>query len=215
MTGTPGAPRLYLITDRQATLGRPLVEVVEQALLGARGRGREVAVQLREKDLGGRALLELARELRRVTAAAGAHLYVNDRVDVALAAEADGVHLGGRSLSIADVRAVAPGLRIGISTHDRSEVEAAAAAGADFAVFGPVFATRSKPGGLPTGLGPLKEVTALGLPVLALGGVDEKNARVCIVAGASGVACIQSVMAATKIDKAVSSLLACVGAIET
>jgi thiamine-phosphate pyrophosphorylase len=206
-------PRLYIITDRHATGGRPLVEVVASALEGARGRA-DVAVQLREKDLGGRALWELARALRAVTAAAGVQLYVNDRVDVALAAGADGVHLGGRSLAVADVRAVALRLRIGVSTHTRAEVEEAAAAGADFAVFGPVFETPSKPG-FHTGLSTLKEVTALGLPVLALGGIDEKNAQQCIVAGAFGVAGIRSVMAATKLPETVSSLLACVGGIQT
>lgn len=207
-------PRLYLITDRHATGGRSLPDVVAAAVEGARGREQDLAVQLREKDLGGRALLELARALRAVTAAAGVRLYINDRVDVALAVGADGVHLGGRSLAVPDVRALAPTLSIAVSTHTRAEVEAAAAARADFAVFGPVFATPSKPG-FHTGVGPLKEVVALGVPVLALGGVDAENARSCILAGASGVACIRSVMATTKIDKAVSSLLACVEAIQT
>jgi thiamine-phosphate pyrophosphorylase len=205
-------PRLYLITDRTATGGRPLEQVVAEALAGAGPRAPEVAVQLREKDLEGGPLLALARSLRVVTARAGAQLYVNDRVDVALAAGADGVHLGGRSLAPADVRALAPRLRIGLSTHDRSEVERAAAARVDFVVFGPVFETPSKPG-IFTGVDQLGQVAALGVPVLALGGIDEKNAYQCILAGASGVACIRSVMSPTKIDKAVSSLLACVGAI--
>jgi thiamine-phosphate pyrophosphorylase len=161
-----------------------------------------------------RPLLELARALRALTAAAGAQLFVNDRVDVALAAGADGVHLGGRSLAPAEVRALAPGLRIGVSTHSAAEVQRAAAAGADFVVFGPVFATPSKPG-IFTGLDQLEQVCALGVPVLALGGIDEKNAHECILSGASGVACIRSVMSATKIDKSVSSLLACVGAIHS
>jgi thiamine-phosphate pyrophosphorylase len=207
-------PRLYLITDRNATGGRPLVQVVASALEGARGRGGEVAVQLREKDLQGRALWELARDLRAVTADAGAQLYINDRVDVALAVGADGVHLGGRSLAIADVRALAPRLLIGVSTHTPAEVQAASAAGADFAVFGPVFATPSKPG-FHTGLGTLKEACAYDLPVLALGGIDTRNARECIVAGAFGVAGIRFVMATTKLPETVSSLLAYVAAIET
>jgi thiamine-phosphate pyrophosphorylase len=207
-------PRLYLITDRAATNGRPLDQVVAAALAGAGDRAGEVAVQLREKDLEARELLELARSLRAVTAAAGAQLFINDRVDVALAANADGVHLGGRSLAPADVRTLAPRLRIGVSTHTRAEVERAAAAGADFVVFGPVFATPSKPGFF-VGLDRLVQVVALGVPVLALGGIDEKNAYQCILAGASGVACIRSVMSTTKIDKAVSSLLAYVGAVHS
>ena len=207
-------PRLYLITDRAATGGRPLTQVVAEALAGAGEQASEVAVQLREKDMEARPLLELARALRALTAAAGAQLFVNDRVDVALAAGADGVHLGGRSLAPAEVRALAPGLRIGVSTHSAAEVQRAAAAGADFVVFGPVFATPSKPG-IFTGLDQLEQVCHLDVPVLALGGIDEKNAHECILAGASGVACIRSVMSATKIDKSVSSLLACVGAIHS
>jgi thiamine-phosphate pyrophosphorylase len=208
------APRLYLITDRTLTGGRPLERVVAEALAGAGARAAEVAVQLREKDLEGRDLLALARSLRRVTADAGAQLYINDRVDVALAANADGVHLGGRSLAPADVRSLAPHLRIGVSTHRPEEVARAAAARADFVVFGPVFATPSKPG-IFVGVDQLAQVTALGVPVLSLGGIDEKNVYLCILAGASGVAVIRSVMAATKIDKAVSSLLACVGGIQS
>jgi thiamine-phosphate pyrophosphorylase len=213
MTSPLVAPRLYIITDRQATGGRALVDVVAAALAGARGR-RDVAVQVREKDLGGRALLELTRALRAVTAAAGAQLFVNDRVDVALAAGADGVHLGGSSLSIADVRAVAPQLRVAVSTHTRDEVAAAAQARADFVVFGPVFATPSKPNFV-VGLAQLAQVVALGIPVVALGGIDEKNAHSCTIVGASGVACIRSVMGTTKLPETVSKLLACVDGVQT
>jgi thiamine-phosphate pyrophosphorylase len=208
------APRLYVITDRKATGGRDLIEVVAAALEGARGAGHHVAVQLREKDLGGRALLELARALRAVTAAAGAQLYVNDRVDVALAARADGVHLGWQSLSPADVRALAPGLRIGVSTHTRAEVEVAAAARADFVVFGPIWEMPNKPVRA-TGIAQLEQVVALGVPVLALGGITPENAHLCINAGAAGLACIRSVISTTKIAETVSSLLACVEAIHS
>jgi thiamine-phosphate pyrophosphorylase len=202
-------PRLYLITDRRATPGgRPLVEVVEEALQGARGSPHRVAVQLREKDLAGRDLLILARALRRVTAAAGAWLFVNDRIDVALAAGADGVHLGGGSLSPADVRAIAPRLAIGISTHHEAEVAAAAAAGVDFVVFGPIWQTPGKPGP-PTGLPALARVCGLGVPVIALGGIHPDNAQTCLEIGAAGVACIRSVIAATNSAARVSAFLAC------
>jgi thiamine-phosphate pyrophosphorylase len=210
----PRAPRLYIITDRQATGGRALVDVVAQALVGARGRERDVAVQVREKDLDGRALLELSRALRAVTAAVGAQLYINDRVDVAIAAGADGVHLGGRSLSPGEVRAIAPHLRIAVSTHSPKEVMAAAAAQVDFVVFGPVFATPSKPDFV-VGLAQLQRVIALGVPVIALGGIDVQNAHSCTIVGASGVACIRSVMGNTKIPQTVSSLLALVDGVQT
>jgi thiamine-phosphate pyrophosphorylase len=210
----PRAPRLYIITDRHATGGRTLVDVVAQALAGARGRERDVAVQVREKDLDARALLELSRALRAVTAPVGAQLYVNDRVDVAVAAGADGVHLGGRSLSPDDVRAIAPHLRIAVSTHTPKEVAAAAAARVDFVVFGPVFATPSKPHFV-VGLAQLERVIALGVPVIALGGIDAQNAHDCTIAGAAGVACIRSVMGTTKIPQTVSSLLAYVDGVQT
>ena len=123
------APRLYLITDRKATGGRPLVEVVAAALAGIAGSGLDpgdVAVQLREKDLDGRALTDLGRALRATTAAAGVRLFVNDRIDVALAVGADGVHLGGTSLVPAEARALAPALAIAVSTHGLADVRAAA-----------------------------------------------------------------------------------------
>lgn len=211
----PAAPRLYIITDRKATAGgRPLVEVVAAALEGARGAGDRVAVQLREKDLDASSLINLARNLRAITAAAGVRLFINDRVDVALAVGADGVHLGVQSLLPADVRAIAPHLRIGVSTHSRAEVQAAADARADFVVFGPVWATPSKPDRI-MGLDQLAQVSALGVPVLALGGIDVANARPCIRAGAVGVACIRSVISTTKLPETVSSLLACVEGIHS
>ena len=102
----------------------------------------DVAVQLREKDLPGRALVELARALRELTAAAGVAFYVNDRIDIALAVGADGVHLGGASLSPAEARAIAPGLAIGVSAHRIADLRATAPA--SFAVFGPIRDTPSK-----------------------------------------------------------------------
>ena len=190
------APRLYIITDRHATGGRPLADVVAAALSAAVPRG-EIAVQLREKDLEGGALTALARELRAVTAAAGAALYVNDRADVALAVGADGVHLGGGALAPADVARIAPDLPVAISAHAPADVAGARAAGVRFAVFGPVFETPSKAAyGSPLGLEPLRAAVASGLPLLALGGVSPARARECLAAGARGVACIRAVMGA-------------------
>ena len=154
----PGrAPLLYLITDRHATGGRPLPDVVAAALRGIGGAvaPAQVAVQLREKDLSGRALTELARALRAVTAAAGVALYVNDRVDVALAVRADGVHLGGTSLDAAGAAAIAGRLAIGVSVHAAAEVAALRAARIAFALLGPIHDTPSKRRyGPPLGLAP-------------------------------------------------------------
>jgi thiamine-phosphate pyrophosphorylase len=196
------APRLYLITDRRATGGRPLGAVVAAALAGAeRFRlpdGRlPVAVQLREKDLPARELLALAGVLRAVTAAARAELFVNDRLDVAVACRADGVHVPASGLPPEEARRLAPRLRVAVSTHDPAEVARARAAGADFAVFGPVFETPSKRAfGPARGLEALRAAAARGLPVLALGGVTPERADTCRAAGASGVSCIRAVLGA-------------------
>jgi len=207
-----GAPHLYIITDRHATLGRPLPAVIAQALAGAeRGirAGARVAVQLREKDLEGRALLEFARALRRLTADAGASLFINDRVDVALAVGADGVHLGGRSLSPADVATVAPSLAVAVSIH--SPVEAAEARrnfNVRFAVYGPVYPTPNK--SPPTGIDGTTGLSAAaghGLPLLALGSVDAGSVPECRTAGAVGVACIRAVVSATNPDEAVARII--------
>jgi thiamine-phosphate pyrophosphorylase len=207
----PGAvPRLYLITDRHATASRPLVEVVRAALAGVPAGARAaVAVQLRERDLEGRALLELARELREVTWAAGVALYVNDRVDVALAVGADGVHLGGRSLAPRDVARIAPELAVAVSTHARADVLVARAApNVRFAVFGPVWDTPSKRAyGTPVGLAALRDAAAVGLPLVALGGITAERVGECLSAGAAGVACIRAVLGAEAPEIVVRTLL--------
>jgi thiamine-phosphate pyrophosphorylase len=197
------APILYLITDRRATAGRPLDVVVARALAGAADAGASpgtVAVQLREKDLDARALLDLARPLRAITQAHAAAFYVNDRVDVALAAGADGVHLGGTSMRPADVASIAPSLGTAVSAHAAADL----AQGADstnlrFAVLGPIFETPSKRSyGAPLGLGVLAATcsTVARVPVLAIGGVTVENARACVDAGATGIACIRAVLTA-------------------
>jgi len=215
LAGVARAPALYIITDRRATAGRALGDVIARALEGvarAGAPGAAVAVQLREKDLDGGALLSLARELRRITAAAGAALYVNDRVDVALAAGADGVHLGGTSLSPSEVARIAPGLAVAVSAHSVAElaarvgsslagshVDANAAANAKirFAVVGPIFDTPSKRKfGEPVGLKVLTEALRFPVPILALGGVTPENAASCLTDGARGVACIRAILEA-------------------
>jgi thiamine-phosphate pyrophosphorylase len=195
-------PRLLIITDRRATGGRSLVEVVRAALRGVDGAGlapAEVAVQLREKDLPGRALVELARPLRAVTAAAGVALYVNDRVDVALAVDADGVHLGGGALGVADAARIAPHLSLAVSTHGLPDLAAARDAGGArlaFAVFGPIGDTPSKrPYGPPLGLAALAAAAQLGVPLIAVGGVKPRGVPDLLRAGARGVACIRAIMA--------------------
>ena len=196
---SPAPPRLYLVTDRHATGGRPLAAVIEAALRGIAGSGlapEEVAVQLRDKDLSGRALTELARALRDKTAAAGVRLFVNDRIDVALSVGADGVHLGGASLSPADAQAIAPALAIAISAHQIDDLRAAVGQAA-FAVFGPIYDTPSKRRyGPPVGLAALEAAAGVGLPLIAIGGIDPGHTGDVRRSGAYGLACIRAVMAA-------------------
>jgi thiamine-phosphate pyrophosphorylase len=156
-------------------------------------------VQIREKDLSGRELLGLAREA--VAAAGGARVIVNDRLDVALAAGAAGVHLGRESLGARDVLRWCRGggenapadFLVGVSCHRLEEALEAESADVSYIFFGPVFDTPSKRGmGEPQGVTRLGEICrALKIPVLAIGGVSEENAGECIRAGAAGIAAIR------------------------
>jgi thiamine-phosphate pyrophosphorylase len=197
--------RVYLVTDRRQTRGRPLAALIGQALRGGIG-----AVQLREHDLETGALLELARELRALTARHQALLLINDRIDVALACQADGVHLPADSFAIEDARTLlGPERLIGVSTHHPREVAAAAARGADFAVFGPVFDTPSKKSyGPPVGLSRLEEAARTSsFPVLGIGGITRERTAAVMRAGAAGVAVIRAVLEADDPTLAAQSLL--------
>ena len=153
-----------------------------------------VAVQLRARGATGRELLDMARALRIVVAEAGQLLLVNDRVDVVVAAGADGVHLPAAGIPPGDARwMVGEGRLVVVSCHSAADVIRAKAAGADFATFGPVFDTPSKREyGPSVGLGSLREASLLGLPLVGLGGVDVSNASEVVAAGAHGVAAIRA-----------------------
>lgn len=178
----------YYITDGRGRQPRDawLLERIEQAAAA----GVDF-IQLREKDLSARAQFELARaarqRLRRFTAT---RLLVNDRLDIALAAGAHGVHLPASGLRPLAARRLAPAnFLIALSCHAADEI--AASAGADFIVFGPVFATPSKPGAPPQGLAALADACKAPLPVLALGGITGERIAACLAAGAAGVAAIR------------------------
>jgi thiamine-phosphate pyrophosphorylase len=217
----PGGCLLYYITDRKAFPGnelerrrRLLEKIAEAALSGID------YIQLREKDLSPRELESLSREAagaihdarklapapRPLTPA----LLINSRTDIALAVGADGVHLRSDDVSPQEVRqmwesaAVFPTLRkarrvgqpetspvIGVSCHSPAEVAQAAANGADFAIFAPVFEKKDAPGAQPSGLPQLEQACGANLPVLALGGVTLDNARSCLDAGSAGIAAIR------------------------
>jgi len=162
-------------------------------------------VQIREKDLAGRELLALALAAVRAAATRAAFVFVNDRLDVALAVGAAGVHLGGESLRAQDVVRwcrdgnAPPGFRVGVSCHSIEDTREAERAGAAYAFFGPIFDTPAKRKfGAPQGIAKLAEAcSAVRIPVIAIGGVDAGNGVECIRAGAAGIAAIRMFQEAT------------------
>jgi thiamine-phosphate pyrophosphorylase len=186
--------RLCLVTDRTQVPGRDLVDLVRDCLAAGLP-----AVQVREKDLGAADLAALCRRLREPTREHGALLIVNDRADVALAVGADGVQRTHTSLPVADLRILADKrLRIGASVHSLDDARAAAADGADWIVFGPVYDTPSKRRfGAPQGLAALARVAeSVPVPVVAIGGITPERVGEVRRAGATGVAVITALLRA-------------------
>ena len=184
-------PPLYAILDPEQTRGRP-AERVLAALLEA---GVSI-LQLRVKSLPPVDFLELAKQARAVTRAHGCKLIINDRVDIALACGADGVHLGQDDLPLRAGRKLMGQKIIGISTHDLDQARAAERAGADYIGFGPMFGTRTKATGYEA-RGPemLQQIRrAVTLPIVAIGGITEANVQEVWQAGADSVAIIGDVL---------------------
>jgi thiamine-phosphate pyrophosphorylase len=212
---------LYYITDRsqfpgdEATRRGRLLENIAEAV-----RCGVDYIQLREKDLSTRELEMLAgevmarvHELRTGNSKPGTGLLINSRTDIALACDADGVHLRSEDISPAEVRRIwtqfGAGTRarvtIGVSCHTPSEVADAAARGADFALFGPIFEKKAAPDTRPVGLDALRQACRQKIPVLALGGITTENAGICIREGVAGIAGIR-LFQENKIGKAVREL---------
>ncbi|HEX8394878.1 MAG TPA: thiamine phosphate synthase [Longimicrobium sp.] len=196
--------RLIVVTDPDCG-GRDLVDVVRAAL-----RGGAPAIQLRIKDADAGPMADAARALLAETRRAGALLFINDRVDVALAVGADGAHVGQSDLAAADVRRIAPpGFLLGVSAESEALALAAQADGADYVGVGPVYATGSKAdAGPPVGLERIASISAaLRIPVVGIGGIAAGNAAPVIRAGAAGVAVISAVMRAADPEAATRALL--------
>jgi thiamine-phosphate pyrophosphorylase len=196
---------LMVLTDPGLAGARGVMSVVEDAL-----RGGCRAIQLRDKAAGARDLLETARTLRTLTREYGALLLVNDRLDVALAAAADGVHLGPDDLPVEAVRRVVPGpFLIGYSTDDPAEAKLAEAAGANYLGCGTVHRTTSKgDAGHPIGLEGLDRVArAVQIPVIGIGGIGPVEARGVANTAAAGIAVLGAVMSAADPAGMVAALL--------
>lgn len=196
---------LYLITDRRLAGGRDLVDVVRAAL-----RGGVTIVQLRDKTATTNDLIEMGRRLHEVTLAAGVPLIINDRVDVALAINAEGVHLGPPDDMPAGLARplLGPERIIGVSAGTPEIALQAARDGADYVGTGDIFGTASKPDAdEPIGLAGLRAVvTTSPIPVVGIGGVNQENAAEAIAAGADGVALISAIMAADDPERAALEL---------
>lgn len=187
------APHWLAISDRPQLLKREGDTCLEAWFrwLKALTEAGVDSLQLREKDLGAAALLQLAKALRPRWPG---RLLVNGRLDVALAADADGVHLPAAEIPVGSLRRrFGPRPILGVSTHHPDEVKRAAQAGADYVTFGPIFPTPSKMRyGAPPGLEELRGAAEVGLPVIALGGVNAENMPEVLAAGAIGIAGIRA-----------------------
>jgi len=185
--------RLYVILDRAAARGRDLVTILDGVLAG----GCRL-VQLRDKEWPSGRLLPLAERLRDRCHGAGATFIVNDRVDLAVAAHADGVHLGQDDLPPAVARPLLRrGMIVGLSTHSLEQAKEARGAGADYVAVGSMFATGSKPDFQLVGPGLMQKVRAeVRAPLIGIGGITHDNVAEVIAAGADGVAVISAVCGA-------------------
>ncbi|MBI3331217.1 MAG: thiamine phosphate synthase [Candidatus Omnitrophica bacterium] len=185
--------RLYVIVDRAAVGPRGLEEVAAAAI-----RGGADVLQLRDKAASARRLLDAARALLALTRPAGIPLIINDRVDVAASAGADGVHLGQDDLPLPEARRLlGPGRVIGQSTHSLEQTVAAEAAGADYLGLGPIFPTPTKPESGSIGTALISAVTSrVRVPVVCIGGIDGGNVARVLEAGATRVAVVRAVCAA-------------------
>jgi thiamine-phosphate pyrophosphorylase len=199
---------LYVVTERWDN--RSHIDVARAALAGG-----AKAIQLRDKDMPVRDLLAAAQAIREMCSAAGAVLIVNDRLDVALAAQADGVHLGQSDLPVGAARRALTGYErrrfiVGVSVASVAEAQEAVAEGADYLGVSPVFATATKPdAGEAVGTRGLAEIRqAVSLPLVAIGGINTDNVADVIRAGADGAAVVSAITRADDMETAARRLAA-------
>ena len=197
---------LYFITDEAIAGGRSHATIARLAVAG----GADI-IQLRDKTRGCRELTRIGRDIQDITRSAGAGFIVNDRLDVALACGADGVHLGQGDISPATARQLAPpGFIVGVSVGSRDEACRAEQEGADYVALSPTFSTGSKPDAGPGhGCEMLADICrSVSIPVIAIGGIGPETIPEVIRAGAEGVAVISAVVAQPDITAAARELAA-------
>ena len=195
---------LYIVTDDTISGGRPHTQIAKEAVLG----GADV-IQLRDKNKTTRELLQIALAIRDITRPAGVTFIVNDRLDLALASHADGIHLGQDDLPASFARRLSPpGFIIGVSVRSAGEAVAAYEDSADYVAVSPVYPTGTKPDagdGLGTDL--IREICqAIPIPVIGIGGIGLQNIREVIISGADGVAVVSAVVRADDIPLAARKL---------
>lgn len=198
------ALKLYLITDRRFLKGRSLNESVEAAILGG-----VTIVQVREKDISSRQFFEISRSVKQVTDYYGVPLIINDRIDIAQAVDAAGVHLGQSDLHMPIARKIlGDGKIIGISAGNSSEAAEAEKHGADYVGIGAVFPTGSKSDADdPIGLEGLKNtVASITIPSVAIGGINSANAASVFGTGVNGISVISAILDSEDIRKAAEIL---------
>ncbi len=198
-------PRLFLVTDRHQTNGRPLVPLLQRVLTAG-----VPAIQLRERDLSAKELVTLAREVQAVMASRTSQLLINDRIDVALALEGVGVHLRSNSLPVSVARQLLGAHRLlGISVHAVEEAVQVESQGADYIILGPIYETPTKQMfGPPLGIPALEKACRLvRIPIIGIGGVTAARVREMRRAGAFGVAVITAVLGAANVESAARELL--------
>jgi thiamine-phosphate pyrophosphorylase len=191
---------LYLVTDRGLAAGRSLAEIVKAAIAG----GASV-VQLREKECNTGEMIRLAQQLLAITQPLGVPLIVNDRVDVALAADADGVHVGQEDMPATIARRlIGPEKILGVTAASPEEARRAVADGADYIGCNAVFPTPTKTDtGTPMGIEGFRQLAhSVPVPVVAIGGINASNAGALVRAGAAGVAVVSAIMAAEDPEEA-------------
>lgn len=198
-------PPLYAILDPEQTQGRAAEDTLRQLLAGG-----AAIVQLRVKTMAPRNFLELARFARAETRAYGCKLIINDRVDVALACDADGVHLGQDDLPLAAGRKLVGQKIVGVSTHDIEQARDAERKGADYIGFGPMFGTTTKNTGYAArGVEMLGKIrAAVKLPIVAIGGINEQNVTQVWQAGADSAAIISDLLGADDVVAKTQRILA-------